>query len=105
MSWQERGCPGCFASFPPDGDHLLAAARYVELNPLCADLVKRPAPWPWSSAAAHLDGRSDRLLGEPPPLPDMVGDEAFVARLEATLGPTRGDASRDRNQPRRAPHG
>ena len=49
--WQER-----FHSFAMDEDHLLACARYVELNPVRAKLVKRPEDWPWSSARAHLAG-------------------------------------------------
>src|SRR6185503_8599863 len=47
--WQSR-----FASFPMDEDHLLACARYVELNPVRAGLVARPEHWRWSSARAHL---------------------------------------------------
>ncbi|MGF1611791.1 MAG: transposase [Kiloniellales bacterium] len=107
--WQER-----FASFPLDGDHLLAAARYVELNPLRAGLAARPQDWPWSSAAAHLTGRDDALVAAAPLLemvPDWhglldgglsqderetlrrhertgrpLGGEGFVAGLEARLG-------------------
>ena len=73
--WQGR-----FASFPLDNDYLLAAVRYVELNPVRAGLVKRPGAWRWSSAAAHLKGRGDPLLGATPPLPEMIGDwKAFLA--------------------------
>ncbi len=54
--WQER-----FYSFPMDEAHLLACARYVELNPVRAKLVKKPRDWPWSSAHAHLNGADDGL--------------------------------------------
>ena len=47
--------------------------RYVELNPVRAKLVREPAAYPWSSAAAHVDGREDRLVVASP-LPEMVGD-------------------------------
>ncbi|MEW5980395.1 MAG: transposase, partial [Acidobacteriota bacterium] len=46
--WQER-----FASFPLDENYLLAAARYVEMNPVAAGLVAHPGEYPWSSARAH----------------------------------------------------
>jgi putative transposase len=54
--WQGR-----FASYPMDDAHLLTAIRYVELNPVRAGLVKEAGDWPWSSARAHLTGRSDGL--------------------------------------------
>ncbi len=59
--WQER-----FHSFPMDQTWLLAAARYVELNPLRARLAKRARQWPWSSARAHLAGRDDELVKAAP---------------------------------------
>ncbi|MBI2300930.1 MAG: transposase, partial [Armatimonadetes bacterium] len=45
-----------------DEVHLLAAARYVELNPVRAELVAAAAGYPWSSAAAHLAGQDDELV-------------------------------------------
>ncbi len=59
-----RGClrQGRFASFVMDKDHLLTAARYVELNPVRAGLVHAPSRYRWSSAAAHLKGRDDALV-------------------------------------------
>jgi len=72
--WQER-----FASFPMDETYLLAAARYVELNPVVAGLVKRPEDYRWSSARAHLEGKDD-LLVKVAPLLEMIGDwQAFLA--------------------------
>ena len=107
--WQER-----FHSFPMDEPHLLAAARYVELNPVRAGLARGVRDWRWSSARAHLAGRDDRLV-EVGPLLERVDDwreflkggldeatlktlrrhsrtgrplgaEAFVKRLERRLG-------------------
>jgi putative transposase len=55
------------------GEAHLAATRYVELNPVRAGLVKDPAAYPWSSAAAHLAGR-DATLVKVEPLLAMVGN-------------------------------
>ncbi len=71
--WQDR-----FHSFAMDDAHLLACARYVELNPVRAGLVKRPEDWPWSSVHAHLGNAEDPLVSPAPPL-EGVGDwEAFL---------------------------
>ncbi len=55
--WQSR-----FASFPMDKPYLLAAARYVELNPVRARLVEKTEIWKWSSARAHLAKKDDGLV-------------------------------------------
>jgi putative transposase len=106
--WQGR-----FASFPLDGEWLLAAARYIELNPVRARLADTPGVWPWSSARAHLSGRDDELVTAAPLLARVgdwrtflslpadddevdllrrhqrtgrpLGDDAFVDGLETTL--------------------
>jgi putative transposase len=59
--WQER-----FHSFVMDEAHLMACARYVELNPVRAKLVTRPEAWPWSSARTHLAGRPDGIVALAP---------------------------------------
>ena len=97
-----------------DEPYLLAAARYVELNPVRARLVTSPCEWPWSSARAHLAGRDDQLVKVGPllamiadwgaflrsatpedELKDIrrhgrtgrpLGDETFLARLEEMVG-------------------
>jgi putative transposase len=71
--WRGYLWQGRFASFVMDEPYLLAAARYVELNPLRARLVDSPVEWPWSSARAHLSGRDD-CLAKVAPLLAMVGD-------------------------------
>ena len=60
--WRGHLWQGRFASFVMDEDHLLTAARYVELNPVRAGLVQAPSRYRWSSAAAHLRGRDDALV-------------------------------------------
>ena len=66
--WQGR-----FASFVMDEPYLLAAARYVELNPVRAGLAVDAAEWPWSTARSHLTDRDDRLVRAAPMLA-MVAD-------------------------------
>jgi len=39
----------------------MAAARYVERNPVRARLVRRAEDWRWSSAGLHVRGRRDPL--------------------------------------------
>jgi putative transposase len=56
-----------------DESHLLSAARYVELNPVRANLAKRAKDWRWSSAKAHLEGRDDPLVTVAPLL-ELVQD-------------------------------
>ena len=56
-----------------DEDHLMAAARYVALNPVRARLVGRAQDWPWSSVRAHLEGRNDGLVQAAPFLSRVAG--------------------------------
>jgi putative transposase len=51
-----------YGSVVMDEDHLLAAARYVALNPVRARLASRAQDWRWSSVRAHLVGRDDGLV-------------------------------------------
>ena len=70
---------GRFASFPMDERYLLAAARYVELNPVRAKLARTARAWKWSSARAHLAARDDGLVTVAPLL-ERAGDwKAFLA--------------------------
>lgn len=89
--WQGR-----FASCILDGDYLLAAARYIEMNPVRAGLVKRPEQWRWSSARAHLAGQDDALVKVAPLLKEVgdwrsflrePGPEDLGARLRRHAGP------------------
>ncbi|HKI60581.1 MAG TPA: transposase [Mariprofundaceae bacterium] len=107
--WQER-----FHSFAMDEHHLLAAVRYVELNPVHAGMVKRAEEYPWSSARAHLAGENDQLVKVRPMLKRVsdwndylesdldettkedirrhgrtgrpLGDERFMNRIERLTG-------------------
>jgi putative transposase len=112
--WRGYLWQGRFASFVMDEPYLLAAARYIELNPLRAGLVAKAEEWQWSSARAHLAGRDDQLVKVAPLLamiPDWcaflnsampeeelrdirqhartgrpLGGETFLDRLEGMVG-------------------
>lgn len=73
--WQER-----FASFPMDESYLLAAVRYVEMNPVAAGLVDVPEVYRWSSAKAHMERKDDHLV-KVTPLLELVGDWRNYLRL------------------------
>lgn len=48
---------GRFKAFHVDRDeYLLAACRYVDLNPVRAGLVRDPGEWAWSSYQSHTGG-------------------------------------------------
>jgi putative transposase len=108
--WQER-----FFSNPLDEYYLLAAARYVEMNPVAAGLAKKPGDYRFSSARAHLEGIDDELV-KVGPLLEMIefwndflrlsteeecmvlqkynrtgrplGNDTFINTIEASLGRT-----------------
>ena len=120
---------GRFGSCVLDENHLLAAARYVELNPVRAGLVTVPWEYPWSSARFHVGTAeydslvTDRTLiglvsdwegflrsAEDNPLRKLrqatrtgrpAGDGAFVATVEKLTGRdlSKGRAGRPRKCP------
>ncbi len=109
--WQGRF--GCVAM---DEAHLLAALRYVALNPVRARLTERAIDWTWSSTAALVGKINDGITTTQPVLsryPDFalllaageneemssrlrkaeqvgrpIGDAAFLDRLENVSGRT-----------------
>jgi putative transposase len=89
--WRGYLWQGRFASFPMDERHLLACARYVELNPVRAGLAAAAGDWPWSSARAHLIGRNDSFV-QVKPLLDLVPD--WPGFLRAGLDEDERDATR-----------
>lgn len=112
--WRGYLWQGRFASVAMDEPHLAAAARYVEMNPVRAGLVRRAEDWRWSSARAHRAGCDDGLVQVAPlldrfpdwadflaqplaePLLDAIragertgrplGSDGFIATLETQLG-------------------
>jgi putative transposase len=60
--WQGR-----FKAFPIQQDeHFLTVLRYVERNPLRANLVNRAEKWLWSSLAWRLGGKRPEMLADWP---------------------------------------
>jgi putative transposase len=58
--WQNR-----FFSCLLDEAGLAAALRYVDLNPVRAGVAAQAWSWPWSSAAAHVDGHAADAVLDP----------------------------------------
>ena len=111
--WNGHLCQERFASYPMNENHLLAAARYIELNLVRAGLAKEPWSYKWSSASAHVRGCDDGLvdvlplleiaedwrgfIGEDVSAEEMelfrlhertgrpLGDEAFLERIEGLV--------------------
>ena len=73
--WQER-----FASFVMDESYLMAAVRYVELNPVRAGMVGRPEDYRWSSARAHFEGKDDGLVAVRPMLDRVSSWQEFLSK-------------------------
>jgi putative transposase len=46
--------------------YLLACSRYIELNPVRAQVTSRPETYPWSSVHFHAHGMPNPLLDEDP---------------------------------------
>ena len=97
-----------------DERYLMAAVRYIELNPVRAEMVEHAWDYRRSSAAAHMAGEDDRLVTVRPMLERVadwreylgqelstaelralrrhnrtgrpLGDEGFITRLEQTTG-------------------
>ena len=65
--WQGR-----YASCICDERHEWAAIRYVERNPVRANMVERAEDYAWSSAAAHVTGKADGILDAGLPVEEMV---------------------------------
>jgi putative transposase len=72
--WQGR-----FSSVAMDEAHLVAAFRYIALNPVRARLVKRATDWQWSSSRALSGALDDHVVRVAPAL-GRVGD--FAAFLD-----------------------
>ena len=78
--WRGHLWQGRFASFVMEDRYTLAAARYVELNPVRAGLVAGAGDYPWSSARAHLLGRDDALAAVAPLLARVDDWSAFLGQ-------------------------
>jgi putative transposase len=107
--WQDR-----YLSYPLSEAHLYNAVRYIELNPVRAEIVSRPEDYIWSSARAHIRKKPDKIvsgsacffdikdwalfLADPVPETEVklfkkhaytgrpLGDDAFIEKLEKITG-------------------
>jgi putative transposase len=64
-SYQRTGTlwEGRYKATLVDSEHyLLTCMRYIELNPVRADMVKHPAEYPWSSYRYNALGKADGLV-------------------------------------------
>lgn len=72
--WQGR-----FKSFAIDDDkHLLTAMRYVEGNPVQAQMVRSAIDWPWSSHRANAGTGSAKQAVPVPTTPDSIIDHGLI---------------------------
>jgi putative transposase len=111
--WRGYLWQGRFASYVLDERYLLAATRYILLNPIKSKLVSKPWDYKWSSTRYHMklenslllkDGLLQDLVGNwrqflnvQPEQKDSLllqlhertgrplGDNAFINKLEAVL--------------------
>ncbi len=60
--WKGHVWQGRYFSSPLDESYLWAALRYVERNPVRANMVRKAERYPWSSAPAHCGLRDDAIL-------------------------------------------
>jgi putative transposase len=92
--WQGR-----FKAFPIAADeHLLAVLRYVERNPLRANLVKRAEDWPWSSLRWWKEPTKLPFL-DPGPVPRSADWLEVVQEPHTEGEPERLRRSAQRGQP------
>ncbi len=73
-NWRGYLWQGRFASFPMEKKYLLKASAYVELNPVKANMVKKPEQYRWSSVHAHLKGKDPLGIVDAGKLLDLCGD-------------------------------
>ena len=50
------------ASLVQAEDYLLTCYRYIEMNPVRAQMVAHPGDYPWSSYSCHAQGEQDRII-------------------------------------------
>ncbi len=80
-----------FYSTALDADHLWAAVRYVELNPVRAGMMSRAEEYAWSSAAVHCGKAEDRnsgfggLLCDSSPFPGRIASAGWADWLAQGL--------------------
>jgi putative transposase len=80
------------ASLIHDEEYLLTCMRYIELNPVRANMVSNPAQYRWSSYRCNAQGKENKLLSAHP-LYEQLGRskleqcEAYKTLFKAHLEP------------------
>ena len=92
---------GTYKSFPVEADdHFYTVCRYVERNPLRANLVRRAQDWPWSSLGADkypaAAGEAPDLAAWPVPRPRAWASLVNAPQTEAELDAIRTSIQRGR---------
>jgi len=89
--WTGHLFQGRFGAVVVEEPHLLAAARYIALNPVVAGLLSRAEDWPWPSTRAQPAGGDDEFATVAPlralipyfaALLAVPADEATMIRIE-----------------------
>jgi putative transposase len=80
------------ASFVQADEYLLACYRYIEMNPVRANMVAHPSDYAWSSYRANAEGKRSTLLTAHPLFnalaPEVAArQEAYQARFNTELDP------------------
>jgi len=77
--WQER-----FYSCLLEGSHIPAAVKYVECNPVRANMVEHPWEYAWSSANFHLGKKYNIIaLSEIKPYVDVNNWKDFLNQQQS----------------------
>jgi putative transposase len=84
--WRGYLFQGRFFSCPLEGEHIIAAIRYVLRNPVRAGIVKKAWAYHWSSARWLVGKESHDPLAEESPLLQEIDDwRALLARDPGNL--------------------
>ena len=80
--------------------YVLACYRYIELNPVRAEMVEHPGDYPWSSYAVNSGALSDGFVSQHPEFAALAGEvdnrhAAYTVLFEETMDETLLQAIRD----------
>ena len=86
--WRGYLWQGRFSSYILDERYLLAATRYILLNPVRAGLAKKPWDYKWSSAKHHLRSNNSSLVKDNL-LHELIGDWKYFLATAPNNGDIR----------------
>jgi putative transposase len=94
-----------FYSSPTAAEHLWAAVRYIERNPVRAGIAARAEDYPWSSARAHCGLEGPGILSPNRPFPGTIGDWKSWLEVEDAKADEKLRAAIYAGRPRGRPRG